>query len=105
MYTAVLNSLHGKSRTTRELAPADGTLQLAAPAFSPYPQLKDLVLVVDSVPGHAVTRPLQDEFVVARQLLNLTQKPKRPGCYNSANLVFLVRSEGSIRVNRHYGRR
>src|SRR4029077_12147572 len=60
-----------------ELARAPGTLQFAVPALAPYPQLQDLVLLVDLVPVHAVTGPLQDsrKFVVAGQPLNLTQNP------------------------------
>src|SRR5262249_20283877 len=47
------------------------------PPLPSHPQFKDLVLLVDLVPVHAVAGPLQDscEFVVRGQSLNLPQIP------------------------------
>jgi len=47
-----------------------GTLQFAVPPLTPHPQFQNLALLVDLVPVHPITRPLQDscEFVVRGNL-------------------------------------
>ena len=58
----------------------DATLQwenFSVPKENPIAILIGLLLLVNLVPVHAVTGPLQDscEFVVRRQSLNLTRNP------------------------------
>src|SRR5215831_5396914 len=83
-----------------ELAPAAGTLQFAVPPLPPHPEFKALVLLVDLLPVHAVTGPLQDscEFVVRGQSLNLTQIPILRMPVNSAVLRILAHSQ---KINLH----
>ena len=75
-----------------------GTLQFAVPALPPHPQLQDLVLLVDLVPVHAVTGPLQDscEFVIGRQSLNLAQNRILGMSVNSAALRILAQSHNTL---------
>jgi len=60
----------------RKFAATARAFQLAVTALAPNPQLQHLVLLVDSLPVHAVTGPLKDsgELVVAWQPLSLTAK-------------------------------
>src|SRR3982751_3009842 len=52
-------------------------IQLAVPAFAVHPQIQGLSLLIDFLPVHPVTGPLQDagELVVRRQSPNLPQSP------------------------------
>src|SRR4051794_15581820 len=69
-----------------ELSAANRTFQLAVPAFAVHPQIQGLSLLIDSLPVHPVTGPLQDagELVVCRQPPNLPQSPTSSKARQSA---------------------